>query len=160
MIIDSKKYNGKCACGREHEMVTLLSVVESGCLNDIDKYLGEFGLDGVKVAVYDENTYKATEGKHPRVDLEVILNPENLHANEHGVALLNERLPEKSDVLIAVGSGTVHDITRYCAYTQANNRFSAKKHNKQYAKTDNLADTRSKPCATYTHIRNENEKRV
>ena len=116
MIIDSKKYNGKCACGREHEMVTLLSVVESGCLSDIDKYLREFGLDGVKVAVYDENTYKATEGKHPSVDIEVILDPEGLHANEHGVALLDEHLPEKADVLIAVGSGTVHDITRYCAY--------------------------------------------
>lgn len=116
MIIDSLKYNGFCTCGREHAMETVLSVVESGCLKELDKYLQEMNLGGFKVAVYDENTYKATADRHPVVDLEVVLDAEDLHANEHGVALLQEQLPKNVDILIAIGSGTIHDITRYCAY--------------------------------------------
>lgn len=48
----------------------------------------------------------------------VVLNPENLHANEHGVAMAEEKLKSfyKPDVLLAVGSGTVHDITRFLAH--------------------------------------------
>lgn len=118
MIIDSKQYNGLCQCGRTHKMETELCIVESGCMKQVDTYLKNFDLQGFSVAVYDENTYAATADRHPPVDAEVILPAENLHANEHGVALLLERLPEAAEVLIAVGSGTVHDITRYCAYTR------------------------------------------
>ncbi|MFA9381534.1 MAG: sn-glycerol-1-phosphate dehydrogenase, partial [Acetanaerobacterium sp.] len=62
----------------------------------------------------DSNTYTATKMKRPTVDAEVILPAENLHADMHGVALLKERLP-KTDILVAIGSGTIHDIVRYCA---------------------------------------------
>lgn len=116
MIIDSGKYNGMCSCNREHKMETEFCIIENGCLKNIDKYINEYGLKGISVAVYDENTYKATSDRHPKVDFEVVLPQENLHANEHGVDLLLERLPPKVDFLIAVGAGTVHDITRYCAY--------------------------------------------
>ena len=116
MIIDSEKYNGMCFCNREHKMETEFCIIENGCLKNIDKYINECGLKGISVAVYDENTYKATSDRHPKVDFEVVLPQENLHANEHGVDLLLERLPQKVDFLIAVGAGTVHDITRYCAY--------------------------------------------
>ena len=116
MIIDSKKYDGLCSCGKTHKMETLFCIIENGCLYDIDKHTEKYGLSGYSVAVYDENTYKATKDRHPQVDLEVVLPPENLHADEHGVELLLSRLPEKIGYLIAVGSGTIHDITRYCAY--------------------------------------------
>lgn len=116
MIIDSKKYDGLCSCGKTHKMETLFCLIENGCLYNIDKYTERYGLSGYSVAVYDENTYKATKDRHPQVDLEVVLSAENLHADEHGVELLLSRLPEKIGYLIAVGSGTIHDITRYCAY--------------------------------------------
>ncbi len=116
MIIDSLKYNGSCSCGKEHKMETVFSVIEKGCLKDISRYMREYNLQGFTVAVYDENTYKATADRHPDADLEIILNTENLHANEHGVALLSKQLPQNTQILIAVGSGTVHDIVRYCAY--------------------------------------------
>lgn len=118
MIIDSLQYSGACSCGASHEMKTRLCVVESGCLKNIANYLAEYGIRGYTVAVYDENTYRATADRHPAVDFEVVLDPTDLHANEHGVALLMERLPKEAKVLIAVGSGTIHDITRYCAYTE------------------------------------------
>lgn len=116
MIIDSLQYNGKCSCGKEHKMVTECAVVESGCLFKLPEYLEKYGLTEGTVAVYDENTYKATSDRHPKVDFEVILNPDDLHANEHGVELLQKELPHEAKVLIAIGSGTIHDITRYCAY--------------------------------------------
>ena len=116
MRIDSLQYNGTCSCGRDHRMQTELCVIESGCLKEIDSYLSAYGLNGCKVAVYDENTYAATADRHPCVDFEVILNPRDLHANEYGVEYLMKKLPKTAEVLIAVGSGTVHDLTRYCAY--------------------------------------------
>lgn len=119
MVIDSLKYNGSCSCGREHKMETVFSIIESGCLKDIRRYMREYNISGYTVAVYDENTYKATADRHPDADLEIILNPENLHANEHGVELLLKQLPNNTKVLIAVGSGTIHDIVRYCAYKKS-----------------------------------------
>lgn len=116
MIIDSLKYSGDCACGRTHKMETVFSVVEGGCLKNIYAYLQQYGLTGCTAAIYDENTYKATADRHPKVDFEIILPFENLHANEHGVDLLLQQLPGQAQVLLAIGSGTVHDIVRYCAY--------------------------------------------
>ena len=116
MIIDSKIYNGKCACGKEHFMTTELCVIENGCMANIDKYIKKCGLSGYRVAIYDENTYNAKGLIRPDADSEIILPAENLHANERGVELLLQRLPQNCDYMIAIGSGTVHDITRYCAY--------------------------------------------
>jgi glycerol-1-phosphate dehydrogenase [NAD(P)+] len=84
----------------------------------INTYLEQYNLRGYSVAIYDENTYRATSGMHPNVTKEIILDPKSLHADNHGVALAMEQIPEACDYLIAVGSGTVHDITRYCAYTK------------------------------------------
>ncbi len=118
MIIDGKEYSGRCSCGREHAMTTEFCVIESGCLKDIDKYIKKYGLSGYSVAIYDENTYNARELTRPNADKEIILPAEGLHADNHGVAMAMAEIPENTDYLIAVGSGTVHDITRYCAYVK------------------------------------------
>ena len=116
MIIDSKKYNGKCSCGNEHKMETEFCIIEAGCLANADEYIKKCGLKGFSVAIYDENTYESTDGMHPKVDEEIILPSEGLHADNNGVMLAMEQLAESCDYLIAIGSGTIHDITRYCAY--------------------------------------------
>ena len=118
MIIDSKKYNGFCSCGKNHMMTTEACIVEPGCLLKADEYIKSYGLGGNSVAIYDENTYKVTMGRRPKADKEIILSPCGLHADNHGVALALQQLPENCDYLIAVGSGTIHDITRYCAYNK------------------------------------------
>ena len=119
MRIDSKKYNGICQCGKSHEMTTEACFIEAGSLSKIDEYLASYGLSGYSVAIYDENTYLATKGRHPAAEKEIILSPDGLHSDNHGVALAMEQLPLKCDYLIAVGSGTIHDITRYIAYTKS-----------------------------------------
>ena len=116
MIIDSRVYNGSCSCGRSHTMSTRMAVVEAGCLNQFEEYVQQCDLSGFRTVVYDANTYNAAGMICPSADLEIILDPENLHANEHGVALLMEQLTDNGGYLVAVGSGTVHDIVRYCAY--------------------------------------------
>lgn len=116
MIIDSAVYGGICTCGREHPMDTKLSVVEAGCLTRLDDYIAGAGLSGFRAVIYDENTFRAAGMVPIQADQQIILNPDDLHANEKGVAMVMDQLSEKAEYLVAVGSGTVHDITRYCAY--------------------------------------------
>lgn len=124
MRIDAKQYDGMCSCGRVHTMQTVLSVVEKDCLLRAEQYLRDCGLTGVAVAVYDENTYAATQGRHPAADREIILDPRGLHADERGVEQVLSQLPGDVKILFAVGAGTIHDITRYCAH-QAGAAFVA-----------------------------------
>lgn len=116
MIINSMQYSGACTCGRNHELETKVAIVEAGCLGKADAYFKEYNIQGIRVAIYDKNTYAATETVHVPAEYEVILDPDGLHANEKGVDALFGQLPNDAEVLIAVGSGTIHDITRYCAY--------------------------------------------
>jgi len=98
MIIDSLQYNGMCGCGKEHRMETELAIIEGGCLKNLADYLKKYKIQGYTVAVYDENTYAATADRHPSVDLDIILDPTDLHANEHGVSLLMGKLPSCAEV--------------------------------------------------------------
>ena len=94
MIIDSRKYNcGTCLCGKSHKMTTEACIIEAGCLSQADEYIKKYGLSGYCVAIYDENTYKATHGLHPYAHKEIILSPKGLHADNHGVALALAELP-------------------------------------------------------------------
>ncbi len=116
MRIDAQRYSGTCSCGKSHEMQTKLCIIEENCLKDLFLYVQSVGLKGKACAVFDTNTHAAVRGKMPQAEHEVVLPQEGLHADEHGVALLTERLPTDCAYLIAVGSGTVHDIVRYTAY--------------------------------------------
>ena len=118
MKIDLEKLGGPCPCGREHTVAVEEAVVERGAIRRLPGFLSRHGFRSPAV-VCDGNTWRAaaeTVSKliHPRASAR--LSPEGLHANETWVARAGELLPEDADVLIAVGSGTVHDITRYIAH--------------------------------------------
>ena len=115
MIIDSKKYSGPCRCGKEHQMLTRMVVIESSCLKDFDSWLEKCGLEGPRAAIYDTNTYYAKGLNRPSVQQEIILDAKGLHADEKATAQVLSQLSNEIRVLVAVGSGTIHDITRYCA---------------------------------------------
>lgn len=115
MIIDSKKLNGPCSCGRDHAMNTKAAIIEAGVLETFDQYVEEYGLSGKRAAIYDENTYHARNLVRPKADQEIVLDPKNLHANEKATGTVLEQLDSDVKLLIAVGSGTIHDTTRYCA---------------------------------------------
>jgi len=113
--IDSKKLSGPCRCGHNHKMFTRLVRIESGCLQRFNEWMNQAGLTGKRAAVYDENTYAAKGLRRPVSQQEIVLPPKNLHANERATGMVLAQLEEDVKVLIAVGSGTIHDTVRYCA---------------------------------------------
>ena len=116
MFIDCSKYAGKCACGREHTMETRAAVIEPGCLFEFEKYMAQFGVTGKRCALYGENSYAATADRHPRAEQKIVLDPNGLHANEISTAEVLAKLEGDVEVIVAVGSGTIHDIARFCAH--------------------------------------------
>ena len=108
-----------CACGRVHGSEVKRIVMESGALAKLPEVLAEMGDFSRLAMICDENTY-AVAGKRVEEMLSlfqvIVLDPCHLHANEVAVGTVEERLEDGMELLIAVGSGTVHDITRYVAY--------------------------------------------
>lgn len=115
MIMDCEKYTGLCVCGREHTLETRKVVVEDNALAHFEDYMAELGLTGRRVAVYDENTWRLTEGRHVKADQNIVLDPNGLRAEDVQIEKMMEQL-DKPDVIIAVGAGTIMDFGRYPAY--------------------------------------------
>lgn len=123
MKIDVKEFLKPCGCGRKHEIVVDDIIIDSGAVKELPEILKRPAYADKKslVMICDENTYEAAGRQVEELVPElkkIILDPENLHANEHGVEAAKKGLDEIGDVdlMIAVGSGTIHDITRYHAY--------------------------------------------
>lgn len=116
MFIDSSALSGKCSCGKDHSMSTRGAVIEAGCLENFEKYLEDFNISGKRCALYGENSYKAVEGLRPQAQQEIVLKSAGLHANEVSTAQVLELMESDIELLIAVGSGTIHDIARFCAH--------------------------------------------
>lgn len=69
--------------------------------------------------ICDDNTYQAAGHMVENLveNLYIVKLPsEDLHANEIAVDQTAALLPEDSALFLAVGSGTIHDITRYLAW--------------------------------------------
>lgn len=123
MRIDMQEFLKPCSCGRKHEIIVDDIIIEQGAIEKLPEILARKEYEAFKTIamVCDENTYEAAgkkvESLVPGLK-KVILNPDNLHADEHGVEAAKEQLDQIGavDLMIAVGSGTVHDITRYHAY--------------------------------------------
>ncbi len=114
--ISHSDFSEEDGCGKRHSVTLRKALIGRDVMSAFPALLRECGFDDDFAVVYDENTYEALRGKHPRASQEIILPAENLHANERGVALAAERLRGAPKLLVAAGAGTVHDITRYlCA---------------------------------------------
>ena len=120
MNIDVTRLKGPCACGREHDIQVKGITVGRGASRELDIALREGALAGLEtVIVCDENTKAASMAalepvfaRYPAITLP----PEGLHADNRGVDLLEkaiEKLGTLPTLLLAVGSGTIHDLTRY-----------------------------------------------
>lgn len=115
MIMDCDKYVGKCVCGREHTLETRKVVVDHQAIENFEIYMNELGLTGRRTVIYDEITYKLTEGQHVRADQTIILDPKGLRAEDVLIEKMMKDL-DHPDVLIAVGAGTIMDFGRYPAF--------------------------------------------
>ncbi len=123
MKIHMEEFIGKCGCGREHKLAVEEIYLEEGALEKIPEILMGERYSGFKnyVMICDENTYEAAGRKVER-KIEglrrIQLSSQGLHADETGVAKVEEAWRGMKDVdcLIAAGSGTIHDLTRYQAH--------------------------------------------
>lgn len=118
MIINLDELIGNCTCREHHMLSTSKIILREDAINDLPDILNEFHTGKHPMIVCDTNTYEAAgrlvQGLLPNSAL-ICLNPDKLHADEKSVAFVNERLANDTDILLAVGSGTIHDITRYVA---------------------------------------------
>ncbi len=115
MRVDISRFNLLCRCGKQHEISVKNIIIEAKAV----KHLKEM-VDGYQkpVILCDRNTRQATEEsmKEYFESYGVLeLEGTDIHADDKQVAWVRELLLPATDLLIAVGSGTVHDITRYIA---------------------------------------------
>ena len=115
MIMDCEKYTGQCVCGRVHTLETRKVVVEEKALAHFEDYMQELGLTGRRTVVYDQITWKLTEGQHPKADQNIILDPNGLRAEDVQIEKMMEDL-DHPEVIVAVGAGTIMDFGRYPAF--------------------------------------------
>lgn len=123
MRIEMEEFCKPCDCGRKHDIVVDEIIIEENAIQKIPEILQKEKYKEYQhmVMLCDENTYdvagKLLEELVPDIK-KIVLNPNNLHANEHGVEAAKQEMDKikKIDLLFAVGSGTIHDITRYHAY--------------------------------------------
>ncbi|MCI8388475.1 MAG: sn-glycerol-1-phosphate dehydrogenase [Clostridiales bacterium] len=116
MLDNIKKLADNCPCGHHHDLLTDTAVIGS----DATKKLAEYANERYKriLFVCDNNTAKYLDYAASGLIYAdaVILRPDS-HANEIGVVPVFDHVKnnEPYDCLIACGSGSIHDITRYCA---------------------------------------------
>lgn len=120
MRVDINKFIGFCGCGKEHKIMVKDIIIESEAIKKLSIIMEKEGFKNITI-ICDENTYAAAGEEIKEIIPKgkfINLKSENLHANEIAVQKVYECLSVENDVLIALGSGTIHDITRYVAYNK------------------------------------------
>ena len=120
MRVDINKFIGFCGCGKEHKIMVKDIIIESEAIKKLSMIMEKEGFKNITI-ICDENTYAAAGEEIKEIIPKgkfINLKSENLHANEITVQNVYECLSVENDVLIALGSGTIHDITRYVAYNK------------------------------------------
>lgn len=117
---DYRSITEKCSCGGAHKLLTELIVSELGATQRLIEYASACSSDPSQILIIcDENTKKYALPIKASLGCELYTFPKNAHANEIFTADLGayiDDLPFSPTLMIACGSGSVHDITRFCAY--------------------------------------------
>ncbi|QGQ95264.1 sn-glycerol-1-phosphate dehydrogenase [Paenibacillus psychroresistens] len=115
-----------CACGKKH-LITLKKVlIERGAIKAIPEYLQQAALQSV-LLVADEITFAAAgqavlnQLKSAGIQAEVCLITKNEHgelaADERAIVQVMLKLSPATQAILAIGSGTIHDIARFTCYS-------------------------------------------
>ena len=115
-----------CECGRTHVVHTKAAVAERGAIERVPELVDKYFPAGRVLVVADENTYAAAgraveEVLRRRREVDVlVLRPEGGQpvGDERSVEEVRERLTDGFAAAVAVGAGTINDLTKL-ATTQA-----------------------------------------
>lgn len=105
--------------GMPHPLSLRALRIGSGVLQELPALLKQLGEFPQMAIVCDDHTYAAAGRRVEALvgDVQTIcLRAEDLHADERAVDEVRAQLQQPCSLLLAVGSGTIHDITRYTAH--------------------------------------------
>lgn len=120
MNFELDQLRGSCLCGMEHKLQTKSVMLRSGAVEELAYELLSGGLRRFQypVIICDTDTWLATDGKMNTLTLRcflIQLSPSGLRADEKAVDQVLELWRSNIDLILAVGAGTIHDISRYIA---------------------------------------------
>lgn len=111
-----KKLTESCSCHKKHSLLTEECVVGRNAELRMKEYIAGKGYASVMI-VCDENTAVFCPKITAYIGAEIVTVDRHAHATEVYCAQVMAEMDRIApDVLIACGSGSVHDITRYCAF--------------------------------------------
>ncbi len=105
-----------CVCGKVHSLLTDECVVDNTAEIKMKEYIDAHGFKSPAI-VSDTNTDVFTSRIEEHIKAAKIVIDGSAHATEVYAALVGEFIDkEKPDVMVACGSGSLHDITRYASF--------------------------------------------
>lgn len=121
MRVDTDDFARPCSCGREHHIEVRDIIIEEGAIEVLEREMSEGYLKEYisPLLICDTNTYKATEEIMEGIfDIcqVIVLEAEGLHADNYAVEIVENNMEEDIDLILAVGAGTIHDVSRYVAF--------------------------------------------
>lgn len=122
---DLNQYLGReipCACGRTHFSNVKLLDIDQGAVKRLPGHIRALGYQKLYL-VADQNTWRAA-GEAAAQELQKaeiafekeILEYEELIPNEQVIAEIQAGFPEGTDLVLAVGSGTINDLCKYVSF--------------------------------------------
>ncbi|MCD7775881.1 MAG: iron-containing alcohol dehydrogenase [Firmicutes bacterium] len=112
-----KEIASSCPCGVKHRLDTNVIETEKGSADLLSAYVKDSFDAKRALAVADENTKIYADGIVTATGADLYVCPGAAHANEIETGKLSDFIKGKDiSVMIAVGTGSVHDITRYVAH--------------------------------------------
>lgn len=121
MRVDTDDFARPCRCGKEHHIEVKEILIEEGAIEKLEEAMSDGFLKQYisPLLICDTNTCKVTEeimeDIYDRCQV-LVLDAEDLHADQHAVEIVENYMDEDIDLILAVGSGTIHDISRYIAF--------------------------------------------
>ena len=122
MRVDADDFARPCSCGREHQIAVKEILIEAGAVEKLEEEMSEGMLSEYisPLVICDTNTYAATEELmediYDRCQV-LVLDAEGLQADRQAIRIVENNMEEDIDLILAVGAGTIHDISRYVAHT-------------------------------------------
>lgn len=120
MRVDADDFARPGGDGNMHHEVKKI-LIEPGAVNALEEAMSEGFLKEYisPLLICDTNTCKATEeimeDIYDRCQV-LVLDADELQADQHAIEIVENYMDEDIDLILAVGSGTVHDISRYVAF--------------------------------------------
>jgi len=121
MRVDTDDFARPCGCGKNHHIEVKEILIEEGAVEKLEEAMSDGFLKEYisPLLICDTNTCKVTEeimeDIYDRCQV-LVLDAEGLHADQHAIEVVENNMEEDIDLILAVGTGTIHDISRYVAF--------------------------------------------